>query len=394
MKEIIYARSPYLITIGATSSQTLSKVELFIWKSNETQPATASVILSKSSPSPTQINTVYDISPYIRENISVNHLGIEDSVSGPALSSDNWCNVLVKKYYATASGTYNLISSTPYSATNGYSDYYLNVNHAPIPSNLFIYNNTSGSADFLTTLFYYDNSVGIKTNYTLLNYGHFPFLLERNGTSSYAFKYIDQAGNTSYSFSTTGIITGTGSFLLNIPYIDESYDTKFTLKVYKDNVLKSTICDYMLVSECKYVPVSVSYINRYGGVDYITFFKARQDNMEIKSTEYNMLPNFTYYNDGNSLYYDTQRGQSADFNVNGTRTIKVNTGWVEESFEQRIKDLMLSESIKLYDPKYNLFCIPVQLKSKSIKIQTSLNDKNINYTMDFDISYNLINNVI
>jgi hypothetical protein len=48
---------------------------------------------------------------------------------------------------------------------------------------------------------------------------------------------------------------------------------------------------------------------------------------------------------------------------------------------------MLSEVV-LLDNK------PVTLKTTQTDLKTTIQDKNINYTMDFEYAYNLLNNVI
>jgi hypothetical protein len=73
-------------------------------------------------------------------------------------------------------------------------------------------------------------------------------------------------------------------------------------------------------------------------------------------------------------------------NVNGKESIKLNTGWVDESFSEVMKQLMLSETIRLND-------IPVNITSKSSPMKKGINDKNINYEVSFMYSFDTINNV-
>jgi hypothetical protein len=49
--------------------------------------------------------------------------------------------------------------------------------------------------------------------------------------------------------------------------------------------------------------------------------------------------------------------------------------------------LLLSETVLLDD-------VPVEIKTQSSDIKTSLKDRNINYEMEFEYAFNLINNVI
>jgi hypothetical protein len=69
------------------------------------------------------------------------------------------------------------------------------------------------------------------------------------------------------------------------------------------------------------------------------------------------------------------------------QSVRVNTGWVDENNSELIQDLLLSETI-LLDLK------PVTIKTEGTELKTSLNNKMINYEMEFDFSFDLINNVV
>jgi hypothetical protein len=79
--------------------------------------------------------------------------------------------------------------------------------------------------------------------------------------------------------------------------------------------------------------------------------------------------------------------------VKAKQSIKVNTGWVEEYYNELIKDLMVSETIILYDYETETQK-PVKLKTMTTDLKTSLQDKMINYQIEFEYNYNQINNVI
>jgi 3-phosphoglycerate kinase len=74
-------------------------------------------------------------------------------------------------------------------------------------------------------------------------------------------------------------------------------------------------------------------------------------------------------------------------NINGKETVKLNTGWVEENVSEAIQQLMLSEVI-LLDNK------PVKMKTKTIEKVKKINDKMINYSMEFEFANDIINNVM
>ena len=85
--------------------------------------------------------------------------------------------------------------------------------------------------------------------------------------------------------------------------------------------------------------------------------------------------------------YDTKEGQRKVFNANGKETIRVNTDWVNESFNEVIKQMMLSERI-LIDEK------AAKLNTKSIDLKKSINTSLISYEMEFEYAYDTINSVV
>jgi hypothetical protein len=131
--------------------------------------------------------------------------------------------------------------------------------------------------------------------------------------------------------------------------------------------------------EPKYTPITCSFINRFGGWQFLTFFKANQQSIDVNSKNFNLMPQ--------SLDYNTLIGSNKSFNFSGTQKITCNTGWVDQNYFELIQDLLLSETILLDN-------IPVICKSNSADYKTHLKEKNINYTINFEYNFNLINDVI
>jgi hypothetical protein len=132
------------------------------------------------------------------------------------------------------------------------------------------------------------------------------------------------------------------------------------------------------VCETKYTPVICSFINRFGGWEYITFFKAKSETYDVKSKDYSLLPD--------ALDYNPLRGQKQKFNFTGTKAVKLNTGWVDETMSDIIEQLFNSETILLDN-------VSAILKSSNFQIKTHLKDRVINYELDFEYNFNTINNV-
>ena len=84
--------------------------------------------------------------------------------------------------------------------------------------------------------------------------------------------------------------------------------------------------------------------------------------------------------------YSTNEGQMQEFNINGVKRIKVNTGWVEENYKETIEEMLMSEKILVNG-------YPAKLTTKNVEKYKNINTKQINYELDFTYNYQLINSV-
>jgi hypothetical protein len=85
--------------------------------------------------------------------------------------------------------------------------------------------------------------------------------------------------------------------------------------------------------------------------------------------------------------YSTLEGQRAVFNANGKKMIRVNTDWVNENYKEVIQQLMVSERI-LINKK------PAKLNTKNTELFKSINTHMINYQLEFEFAYDIINSVV
>jgi len=129
---IIYTRSPYFITVDE-AGQLGSRIELRIWNGTGSAPTDATYTFSKAIASSTQIENVYNISPFIKEYIDnvapIYAAGETDSIL-------MWANVEVKRFEQTEEG-YSLLDTTTYLGTNGYTQFLDGYNYTD-PSNTFV----------------------------------------------------------------------------------------------------------------------------------------------------------------------------------------------------------------------------------------------------------------
>ena len=143
------------------------------------------------------------------------------------------------------------------------------------------------------------------------------------------------------------------------------------------------------VCEPKYTPLSVIFYNKYGALQNLWFFKKSMTDISISSNKFkNNIIDFD--NSGGSPSYSLSKHQEKIFMANGKESITMNTGFYEESFNEVVKQMLLSEQVWVYDGTNTL---PINLKSNTLLFKKGVNDKLISYTVSFDYAYDKINNI-
>ena len=366
--KVVKVRSPFIIQV-AEIGQTGSKIELSIWSKGNAVPTSGVGFysLSKSIPSTSQITTDYNVSNYVKEFIE--NIKPTKIVSSPSYEDNNeWVNFRIKRY-KNVIGVETLLDTTDYVGVNGFTTYSQGVN---------------AIQDSFTTGFLSNKLISkniIKSSSSLKNYvnwmGEF--------ASGYSVNIVYT--NLSNTYNTTQTVSGlSGIYNFKIPLtlhptnVNFEDGCKLTVNFYNGaTLLNSDIVFVYSNEECKYTPVECTFINRYGGWEVLTFFKQQTNTISVKGTDYKLTQS--------AINYNTSIGQFKTFNTNGKQIIKLNTGFVDENYSELITDLLLSETV-LLDGK------PVTVKTQGSELKTSLKDKLINYEMEFEYAYNLINDVV
>lgn len=141
----------------------------------------------------------------------------------------------------------------------------------------------------------------------------------------------------------------------------------------------------------------LSFVNRLGCIQTMHYFGRFDVKMSQKGNTYkrNLLSS------GN---YDATRHQDYTLNKNGRITMSLNTGWRSEEENDSMIEMLMSEqiwigvdSLKLgngWVPKQSsLWIVPVTVKNSNLEIKNRLNDKMINYSLDFEAAQDWINSV-
>lgn len=185
--------------------------------------------------------------------------------------------------------------------------------------------------------------------------------------------------------STTTQITDDGNTNQKIQYITIPANTS-TIQVFDtdDSTLRKTIT-VSNICEPKYTPFKLTFVNKFGAFQDLYFFKKSSEVTNVTDELYkkNIITN-------TASSYNTYENQKGRINVNAQTSLTMNTGFVKEDMNQTIEELFYTENVWI---RYESKTLPIIPKSKSLQYKTSLNDKLINYTVEFDFAFDRINNV-
>jgi len=91
--------------------------------------------------------------------------------------------------------------------------------------------------------------------------------------------------------------------------------------------------------------------------------------------------------------YDTSEHQMRTLNLIGNESITLNTDYIDESCNEHIKQLMLSEQVWMTRLTDEEKIVPLKLKTQSLQMKKRVNDKLVQYSMEFDVAADKINNI-
>ena len=380
MSTIIRTRSPFFIrtpqVTGATNIANLSyfqiNITVFGGLANSTEICDdlyATYSLQKK-PLGAESSVSFDISEIVNDHIEQIFTG-----TYAAAKSSIWVTVATSPRQADGQVVTGLtVTSNTYLAQEGFNKFKEGVNYTTEPiamlSSTYIQNHKG-------------STITIPVNVERVTQVEW-----RNGTS----------------------VRETDTFTDNLNQNQKIQFALFTAGTFLDNALitydsgSTTTITLEQVEECKYPVNKITFVNRWGALQDLFFFKKSSESLEATRENFNasifearavqLDPPETGTDCTESLTfntYSTTAHAKKTFNANATESIALNTGFVNELMNPYFEELMVSEYIWLTDSSANIF--PVNLKESSFAKKTGLNDRLINYTMNFEKSFSYVNNI-
>ena len=368
----INVRSPYYISITATNL-TSCKLELFIYTGTQTtnRPTTATYTLRSFA---IESVSTFEISELVRDYFS-------NSFDGDYASEIQWVDYRTTNTIQTEEG-----SATAFTQLKGFYGYgFFEDGVNPLNNKAVLQSNTKiVKLDDAPAVIAVDRSLATQVTYELNGEQVYTEAITSTTASSTQIKYVTSGVNGSDEFEDRVIQVG-GTFE-GSPCL-EAFEGEFTLfdfdTIYVDSSQGVTKLTVQSESECKFTPYKVTFINKYGTLQDIWFFKRTNETLTTKSEKFKR-------NIISSASYNISNHQDKTLTKNGKEKLTLNTGYYPEAYNDVFKEMQLSEDCWIeIDSK----TLPIQVTSSSLAYKTQLNDKIINYTIELEFAYDTINNV-
>jgi hypothetical protein len=285
-------------------------------------------------------------------------------------------------------------SNVDYIATDGYGYFEEGVNPEPsrslLQSNKIMYRPEDGNINI--PIFAEDtNSVAYYNNKTLVR----SQTISDNDNTNQKIQYISVSGNSDNATYEERVLEDGGTlessrcleqFLnyLDIGKVDEivvGYDTDAGSAAH---VIKVRNLDCSI-----YDPIRVTFVNKYGALQDLWFDKKSVNSIEVQSNDYKA----SVMDFSSTPTYDTSAHQNRVLDLVGKESITMNTGYIDESFNEVFRQLMLSEQVWMTRLTDTEEVLPLRPRTQSLQFKTRTNDKLVNYTVEFDFAFDKINTI-
>jgi hypothetical protein len=188
----------------------------------------------------------------------------------------------------------------------------------------------------------------------------------------------------------------TAGIIPNITSLNGLAVTPYTVSDTSVTTVDSVVCNIKRIDCTKYgIGNKITYINKYGVQQDLWFFLKETKNLARTNEGYKS--NTITYPSGGATY-NVQNAPNKVFNTQAKQTHTLSSGYYPEFANQQFEELLLSEYVWFHKPTSGVgvgsyIVVPVKVKTSSVAFKTSVNDRLIEYTMEFEEAFDYINNI-
>jgi len=161
----------------------------------------------------------------------------------------------------------------------------------------------------------------------------------------------------------------------------------YTIQPFSSSVSIGDVITFQYACPTKWGNIRIKWKNRYGQFDYFNFNGVSQQGFNTERKVYQ--PQLGSWN-GTGLQYLQSETSIQNYVVDSSQTLRVNTDWVNEDYNDIFKQLLVSDEI--YWMKDTTKVSPITIATSNFIFKTGKVEKLIQYTFDFNLgqAYKLI----
>jgi hypothetical protein len=391
MAKLINTRSPFFIKVSDSTLDT-AKLELYIYEGTKNTTNLAPDLKYTIEKSELEGNNiiVFEISELVRDYIETKYDGEYDSYTvwvNPVITATNEFGLTITSPTITPS------VSSQFIATEGYGYFEEGANpdfdEGLMMSEGTIYRVNDRSVNIPVSA-ETTNSIAFRLNGDTIS----SVTISDNDNTNQKIQYIASDSNSTADSYKERVLEAGGVFEYNrcLEAFEEAVDIGAVDEVYinytNDTETRTKILKVKTFDCSKYEPIRVTFVNKYGALQDLYFTRRSNESINITSQDFKAsVFDFT------SLSYDQTAHQQRTLNLVGKESVTLNTDYIDESCNEHIKQLMLSEQIWMTRLTDEEKIVPLKLKSNSLELKKRVNDRLVQYTMQFDVASDKINTI-
>jgi hypothetical protein len=372
------AQSPIIFTVAESNTVLLTSSsfqyvgDLYYWTGTPFQSGSSDYTITKY-PNTSNVG-IFDLNRII--NSTLTDLLQQNPSNVVYFACDFYTQYLSGTTFVTGSH----VKSSMYKALDGYgifpetigqelntlSQYYPLLTDGPVSRSAFV-TNTGTSGVAVGTL---GGTVADRVIYSGNTGTGTYFLSSSTSTSGQIDDYPIGPTQTNFPISTTGL-------------------TFYTIQPFNGGTALGNKIRYEIVCEQKYPNVRIKWKNRFGQFDWLNFNMVNRQS--ISTTKRTYQPQLGSW-EGSTFSYQSYDSAMLDYIVDTKQTLQVNTDWLDEDYNDLLKQLMVSDEIYWVYNETTGAVRPLSIATSDLQFKTGVVDKVIQYQFEFNLgqSYKLI----
>lgn len=365
---VSFAQSPIIFSVSEstpvyTSSSFQYIGELYYWTGSTTNSASVPDYTISKYPNTANVG-IFDLNRII--NSTLTDYAIANTSNVVYYAVDFYYQYLSGSTYVTASH----LRSDTYKAIDGYGIF-----QEPIGQNM---SSSSVHWPLLTdgpvTQSAFDTNKGMSGVYVGTAGGVQPTKIVYTSAIQTAEVALSSSTSTSQQIQQYPSAPSQAGFPLS-----GSYES-FKIQAYNGATPLGTSIKYDIVCNQKYPNVRIKWKNRYGQFDWYNFNMVSRQSFSTERKTYQ--PQLGTW-EASTLSYQNYDTATQAYIVDSKQTISVNSNWLPETYNDILKQLLVSDEIYwIYDESTSLVR-PLTIVTDAIQFKTGVVDKLIQYQFDF-----------